>query len=254
MEPTDTLRTSVWLPAPTPSSRPPTCPACGVRVTRSRLFCTPPCRRRLARVFDYVDRLLAHLGTRYAVLAWTDDAVCLDCLGAGSVQISRLTTARQGQERPAEGLWRLYNHYGDWWHAARRRLGSQGRASRALLAHTVTPALDPAALVRLAQAPPRLSLREHAACHVLGLEPDALQHIPTPERRQHIQRAYRQMARRVHPDYHGGTPQAHRAMRDVIEAYTVMQQWRPGPLVTDRWRSLRSPACWVNHYTASPYP
>lgn len=253
MEYTNITLASEWLPVPRRSRTQPTCAACGILVARPHAFCSPKCRRRLAWVLDFVDRLLAHLGTRYAVFAWTDDAVFLDCLGVGSVQVSRLTAARHGQKRPAEGLWRLYNHYGDWWHAAQRRLGSKGRASRALLANTVEPALDPAALGRLAQAPPWLPSREHAACRVLGLEPAALQHTSTPERLKRIQHAYKQMARRVHPDSHGGTRQAHTAMLDVIEAYTVMQQWRPRTVVTDRWRSLQTPACWVNQYTVSPY-
>jgi len=159
-----------------------------------RKYCSLECRQRLRQKLDMRIGLVQALNTRYATFYFTEHMVFMDILTYGSAEIFSFLFPRSPGKKPAEDFSRLANLLGDIWWAEKRRTQKRYLASRRVLEQAIRVHDAPAVVKPLAIHIPAV---QGASLTLLKLDRAVL---GSAELAQTLKSAYRQQAKRNHPD------------------------------------------------------
>jgi hypothetical protein len=175
------------------------CIACGeeqLPKTRRR-YCTDKCKKRLDFALYVATGLIQTLRARYAAFSYTQEALVLDVLPAGSNVISRFIWGRSKQKKVADDLLDLVEQAGCEWYKKEEETGSRWWASQHLLDKNSRRDLPVSSIVPISKRMPQLNHKERNALKLLELSKEQ---IVSEDGMRFIKSAYRQQAKLCHPD------------------------------------------------------
>jgi len=191
---------------------------------RRRKYCSVACRQRLHYKLQVRTGLLKALQTRYATFHFDDRVIVLDLLPYGRQEIFSFLFARRPGVAPADDFSQMANVLGsDWW-AERRRTHKKYRASQHLLRHARQGAADIHAVMPVEER--RAVIKDKL---LIQLKIDRKE-LNSHNLDKVLKKAYRQQAKRHHPD-RGGKPDAFRRLQ---KAYETLMEWAENPSFTRR--------------------
>lgn len=191
---------------------------------RRRKYCSVACRQRLHYKLQVRTGLLKALQTRYATFHFDDRVIVLDLLPYGRQEIFSFLFARRPGVAPADDFSQMANVLGsDWW-AERRRTHKKYRASQHLLRHARQGAADIHAVMPVEER--RAVIKDKL---LIQLKIDRKE-LDSHNLDKVLKKAYRQQAKRHHPD-RGGKPDAFRRLQ---KAYETLMEWAENPSFTRR--------------------
>ena len=218
------------------------CLSCGTSENMyRRRYCSIECRQRLRYNLNMRTGLLCALNTRYGTFYFTESIIILDVLPYGSGELFSFMFPRSKSKKPVEDFCMMSNILGNAWWAEKQRTNKRYIASRSILeransknanSKTIRP-IEIKEPARLAKSLTFLKL------HKTDLE--------SPELQQVIKKAYRQQAKRHHPDQGGDSA----TFRKLHEAYQQLVEWSENPVFIsrrgfpDKWFYYGSSNRWI---------
>lgn len=208
------------------------CLSCGTseNIGRRR-YCSIACRQRLRQKLNVRTGLLRALNTRYATFYFTEKLIIMDVLPYDSRELYSFIFRRSQRLSPADDFGRLADILGNAWWSEKNRTDRTYLASRYVLSQASRNSLS-ADSVALPETKIPAVNGKSLVC--LNLDKSALE---STELEKIIKRAYRQEAKRHHPD-HGGNNDA---FRKIHQAYEELIRWSENPIFfrrhrfTDKW-------------------
>ncbi len=191
---------------------------------RRRKYCSVECRQRLRYKLQVRTGLLRALQTRYATFYFDDRVIVLDILPYGTREIYSFLFARRPGLTPADDFSRMANVLGNDWWAERRRTNKKYRASQHLLRHARKGNGDIRSVMPVEER--RAAIKDNLLIQLKIDRGD----LNSPNLDKVVKKAYRQQAKRHHPD-HGGKPEAFRRLQ---KAYESLMNWAEHPSFTRR--------------------
>ena len=201
------------------------CLSCGTTENMGkRRYCSVSCRQRLRHMLNIRTGLLKALNTRYATFYFSDMVIILDILPFGSRRIFTFIYSRSDDRNPAEDFCRMSDELGNAWWAERKRTNRRYLASR----HVFN-------LANLKNAsafwvnPFELKLPSVKGTALIHLRLDKSE-LDSPELHKRIKRAYREQAKKHHPDIGGNSG----IFRKIQKAYEELINWAESPTYLKR--------------------
>jgi hypothetical protein len=189
-----------------------------------RKYCSVECRQRLRYKLQVRTGLLRALQTRYATFYFDDRVIVLDILPYGTQEIYSFLFARRPGATPADDFSRMANVLGNDWWAERRRTNKKYRASQHLLRQASAGNGDIHSVMPLEER--RAVIKDN---FLIQLKIDR-RDLDSPNLGTVLKKAYREQAKRHHPDL-GGRPEAFRRLQ---KAYESLMNWAEHPSFTRR--------------------
>lgn len=203
----------------------PCCLSCGEGLSgRRRRYCSVECRQRLRRKLDLRTGLLRALNTRYATFYITEGWIVLDLMPFDTEDIFSYIFLRASGRKPADDFSRLADLLGNAWWRERRQTQKKYLASRHVLEKAVRGFRGPEAVSpRVARNP---TVDGNALVHLQLRRSD----LAAPDLEKRIRSAYRQQAKRHHPDRGGNSGE----FRKIHQAYRNLVRWAEQPVFSER--------------------
>jgi hypothetical protein len=196
------------------------CLSCGTTLgIGRRRYCSVECRQRLRYKLNVRTGLLRALNTRYATFYFTDVFIVLDILPQDRREIFSFIFPRSPERTPADDFSRMADLLGNAWWAEKRRTRKSYLASRHLFSRAKRNNCSPQTVMPTETRTPRI--KSNALIH-LKLDRFSLN---TPELKTVLKKAYRQQAKRHHPDVGGDGA----AFRKIHQAYEELLSWSENP-------------------------
>ncbi len=196
------------------------CLSCGtIENIGTRRYCSIQCRQKLRRNLDVRTGLLKALNTEYATFYFTDLEITLNILPYGSREIFSFSYPRSPGKKPVQDFKAMSNMLGNEWWQVKKKTSKSYLASQHLmkLAHRNNVPVD--SVKPLVNKMPAIKGKS-----LILLKLSKLQ-IDSPDPKQIIKRAYRQQAKRHHPDLGGKADE----FRKIRQAYEELLQWAKNP-------------------------
>ena len=218
------------------------CLSCGTsRNMYRRRYCSIECRQRLRHNLNIRTGLLRALNTRYATFYFTEIIIILDVLPYGSSELFSFLYPRSKGKKPVEDFITLSNLLGNVWWDERQRTNKRYLANQSILEKANSKNIDSKTIrpieikepVRMAKSLTFLKLNK------ADLDSPKLQRV--------IKKAYRQQAKKHHPDQGGDAA----TFRKIHEAYQQLVEWSENPVFIsrrgfpDKWFYYGSSNRWI---------
>jgi len=196
------------------------CLSCGtIKDIGIRRYCSIRCRQKLRRNLDLRTGLLKSLNTAYATFNFTDIEIILNILPYGSKEIFSFSYPRSPGKKPVQDFNAMSNILGNEWWQVQKKTSKNYLASQHLMKLAQRNNVPIDSVKPSVNKIPAIKGRSLTLLKLSKLE------IDSPDLKQAIKRAYRQQAKRHHPDLGGNAKE----FREIRQAYEELLQWEKEP-------------------------
>ena len=218
------------------------CLSCGTTENMyRRRYCSIECRQRLRYNLNMRTGLLRALSTRYATFYFTESMIVLDLLPYGSVELFSFIFPRSRGKKPVEDFCTMSNILGNAWWDEKRRTNKRYLANLHVLQKANSKNVDAKSIKPIEIREPVRMGRSLAFLKIKKTD------LTSPKLQQIIKKAYRQQAKRYHPDLGGDAA----VFRKLHDAYRQLIHWSENPVFIsrrgfpDKWFYYGSSNKWI---------
>jgi DnaJ domain len=198
----------------------PRCLSCGTTENMGRRrYCSIECRQRLRYKLNLRTGLLRALNIRYATFCFSDIMIVMDMLPYASKDVFSFSYPRSAGKQPADDFSSMADILGDSWWAVKKKTNKHYMASQHLFEQADRNRISRKTVKPQQIAKPAIKDRTLSRLCLDRLDLNA------PELDQIIKNAYRQQAKRYHPDVGGDNA----SFRLIQQAYEELNQWVRNP-------------------------
>jgi len=196
------------------------CLSCGTpEISGRQRYCSAECRKRLQFKLDLRTGLIQALNAHYATFFFSEETIFMDVLPYGTRDTFRFAYPRSPGRKPAEDFSAMANLLGEIWWSEKDRSHKDYLASYQVLKQALRSGVPLVSVKPAVKCTP--SVGSASLVH-LNLDRAVL---TSPDLKQMIKAAYRQEAKKNHPDV-GGKPET---FRRIHQAYEDLSCWADHP-------------------------
>ena len=194
------------------------------KICRIENTCSVACRQRLRYQLEVRTGLLRALNTRYATFYFTEAEIILDVMSSDSKDIFSFIFSRKPGNSPADDFIHMSNQLGTTWWMEKRKTKKRYLANQRVLNTAQKNKGMPTRLNPIETLTPTF-VGNSLLCLKLSKSD-----LETPDIVQTIKTAFRNMAKKHHPDQGGSATQ----FRKIYSAYQQLLDWSENPTFVRR--------------------